>query len=78
MIDLRILISDADKLYNISMDETLDEEIQDAAYNDLWYTIRKISEKLQIVTNGMIDEKTALRMAIHKREEIIKLLERVA
>ena len=66
----------AEKAYVISMDESLDEDTTDAAYNEYWKHLNDIA--MVIIDLIKVDEKTALRMAAHKRDEIVALVSRMA
>jgi long-subunit acyl-CoA synthetase (AMP-forming) len=66
----------AEREHEISMSDAVSEEIQDAAYEEYWKYVRKMAEALVSLIN--VDEKTATRMAVHKRTEIMALLKRLA
>ena len=71
------LIAEAERLHAIAMDDdNLDEDTTDAAYTEYWSYLRKIAAVL--VDLIAVDEKTALRMAAHRRADIAALLARMA
>jgi len=74
--ELKALIEQSKKAHEISLDESLDEDTTDAAYSEYWTYLRKIAA----VLTGLIgvDEKTALRMAAHKADQILDLAKRAA
>ena len=78
------LAADAlDKLSTEAMDalesEPENEELDaaaDKAYKEFWDTCRAIAEMLVDITGGMMDEKTALKMALHKRAGILNIYDK--
>ena len=74
--ELAALIYFAEREYEISRNENLDEETTDAAYAKHWDYLRKIAAMLIDIIN--VDEKTALRMAAFKGPEIMALLKKAA
>ena len=66
----------ADELYETSQDDNLTEETQDAAYIEFYDYLYKIADMLNEYAG--IDRKTGLRMAAHKRNEILTLVKRTA
>lgn len=54
------------------------ETASDELYNEFWDTCRTISAMLVRISGGMIDEKTALRMAVHKRAEIQNIYDKAS
>jgi len=75
--ELKALIVEADKAQEtyLKFDE-IDESKSDEAYEEYWIHLKKIASLIRGLIN--VDENTALRMAIHKKDEIVKLLERAA
>jgi hypothetical protein len=71
--ELEKLLTEADRLYVIAMDDEVDEETQDVAYDEYYETNKKIAAWLEKFTNGMISGNVALRMAVHKKSEIREL-----
>lgn len=70
MIDLK----SAEIHHGRAMNETLDEETQDQEYAYFWEACKRVAAKLVTLTAGAIDEKTALKMAVHKRNEIERII----
>ena len=77
MKDLLKLIQEADCLYSASCDDFISIDAQDRAYEDYHKTIKKIATRIQEITNGKIDARTAARMAHFKRKEIYSLVSRL-
>lgn len=61
-----------DALESEPENESLDAKA-DSLYKEYWIACEKIAAQLVSITGGMFDEKTALRMAIHKRTEIVAI-----
>jgi len=59
-----------------SMDESLSEDVQDAAYTEYWNGLRKFAAV--IVDLIHVEEKVAIRMAIYQRDKIAALVKRTA
>jgi hypothetical protein len=74
--EMKLLYVEAEKAHEISLNEKLDEDTTDAAYAKYWVYLKKIAAI--IVDLIKVDENTALKMAIHKKEKIIDLLSRMA
>jgi len=74
--ELKALIEKAKKAHEASLDEELDEDAADLAYDEYWTHLRKIAAVL--VDLIKVDEKTALRMAAHKADQILDLVKRAA
>ena len=74
--ELKKLIEECGRLHAVSMDESLDEETTDAAYVQYHAATDKAAE----IIIGLIgvDMMTAKRMAHHKRDEIVSLINRTA
>ncbi len=70
MIDLKA----AEIHHSQAMNETLDEDTQDKEYMYFWEACKRIAENLVKLTNGAIDKQTALKMAVHKRNEIERII----
>ena len=68
------LIQDAQALHaqSIILADT-DEEASDKAYTEYWEMNRKIADWIRTFSMGMIDEKTALQMTVHKKGEVLEL-----
>ena len=50
------------------------EEQQDTEYGYFWDSVNEIAKILAKITDGKIDEFTAKRMAVHKRNEIEQII----
>jgi len=74
--ELKSLIEAAKKAHETSLNEELDEETTDAAYEEYWTHLRKIAAVLMSLIS--IDENTALKMAAHKADQILDLANRAA
>ena len=74
--ELESLVYQAEKEYETSFNENLDDETTEAAYDEYWNCIGKIAAVIVELIN--VEEKTAIRMAEHKRTEIIAMLKRMA
>ena len=72
--EIKELIEVSEKYHSKSIDEAKTEAEQDTAYTLYWETINKIAALLCKVIN--IDENTAKKMAVHKKDEIIALINR--
>ena len=73
---LEKLLAEADRLYTISMDDDVEESAQDKAYDQYYDILREIANWLTTFTLGKIDKNVAMRMAVHKRGEILALAKR--
>ena len=73
---LEKLMAEADRLYTISMDDDVEESAQDKAYSEYYDILYEIAKWLTTFSFGKIDEKVAMRMAVHKRSEISALAKR--
>ena len=71
--ELEKLLAEAERLYKIAMDDNVDEDTQDEAYTEYFETNKKIATWLEKFTKGMIKGDVALRMAVHKKSEILEL-----
>ena len=65
--ELEKLLAEAERLYKIAMDDNVDEDTQDVAYNEYYETNRKIAAWLEKFTMGMINGTVALRMGYTKK-----------
>jgi len=74
--ELKTLIEESKKAHEKSLDESLSEDEADAAYSDYWSYLTKIADIL--VELIKVDEKTAIRMAAHKADQILDLVKRAA
>ena len=74
MKTLETLIEEANGLYAVSMDDRYDEDFQDEAYGLFHEKLKDIAAKLEKITCGKINGMVALRMAAHKRSEILSLI----
>jgi hypothetical protein len=76
LVEMKALFAAAEKAHQTSLDENLDEDATDAAYAEYW----TISEKIAAIIIDLIhvDEKVAMRMAIHQKDKIADLLSRMA
>ena len=74
--ELSILLSEVSSLHTQSLNEELPEEVSDELYSRYW---DKANEAAAAVTALIgTDEKTALKMVIHRRNEITTLLGKIA
>ena len=73
---LEKLLAEADRLYAISMDDNTPEDLSDKAYSEYHEILHEIADWLNKFSMGMIDKKTAFRMAVHKKDEISALVKR--
>jgi long-subunit acyl-CoA synthetase (AMP-forming) len=76
LTEMKVLFAAAEKAHKISLDEKLDEDTTDAAYAEYWKNSKKIAAI--IIDLIHVDEKIAMRMAIHQKDRIIDLLSRTA
>ena len=74
--ELEKLLAEADRLYKIAMDDNVDEDTQDIAYSEYFETNKKIAAWIEKFSMGMIKGDVALRMAVHKKSEILELAKR--
>ena len=74
--EMKVLIELAEKAYKISLCEDLDEDTTDAAYTEYWDHLYKIAAIIVDLTK--IDETTALKMAAHKKDKILAIINRMA
>jgi hypothetical protein len=74
--ELKKLIEEARTLHDVSLDEDRPDEETDAAYGEYWKRLEKIADILISITG--VDRKTALRMAVHKADQILDLVKKVA
>jgi hypothetical protein len=72
--ELEKLLAEADRLYKIAMDDNVDEEAQDEAYSEYHEINKKIAAWIEKFSMGMIKGDVALRMAVHKKSEILELV----
>jgi len=76
MAELQTTLEEATRLHALSMRDDLPEEETDAHY-DQYHAVARVAAGLIVKMAGIgIDEKTALRMVIHRRHEILGLLAR--
>jgi hypothetical protein len=78
MNELKRLIKEAKELHEISMNDDRPDEETDAAYLEHWTRLEKIADLIYEMTDGKIDRKTALKMAAHKADQILDLVNKVA
>jgi hypothetical protein len=69
-----LALADARKAVSDSFDEDTDEA--DEAYKAYWEAMREAAALIVKISKNQIDEKTALRMIVHKRGEISALITR--
>jgi hypothetical protein len=78
MNELKRLIKEAKELHEASLDDGKPEDETDAAYAEYWKRLEKIADILCSISGGKIDRKTALRMAAHKADQILDLVNKAA
>jgi hypothetical protein len=76
--ELKALIEKAKKAHDTSFDESLDDDTTDAAYAEYWTLLNRIADVLYSMTGGKIDRNTGLKMAAHKADKIMDLLNKAA
>jgi hypothetical protein len=76
LIEMKSLMYEAERAYEISINESVDEDTADAAYEEYWSFVNRIAGV--IVDLIKVDENTAIKMATHKKDRIMDLLSRMA
>ena len=74
--ELNVLLAECNKLHAASMDEARPEEETDELYAQYWEKAE--SAAAIIISLLAIDKNTALKMVLHRRNEIASLLARAA
>jgi hypothetical protein len=74
--ELENLLNLAERAHSFSLDEGLEESTQDTAYTEYW----DYSQKAAAIIIDLIgvDKNTAMRMAIHKSDKIVSMIQRMA
>ena len=76
MNELKSLLEESNRLHVLYMDESIPEEESDEYYEQFFAIARKAAALVASLIG--INEATALRMIVHKRGDIMKLLARAA
>lgn len=74
--EIKKLMAEAKANFAIAMDEELDEDVQDIAYEIYYDRCKVIADRLVKMTNGKIDFRTAQIMTHHKMPQIEVLIAR--
>ena len=72
--ELNTLLSEVSELHTASLDESAPEEVTDELYTQYWEKAQEASRIVMALID--IDENTALKMVIHRRNDISALLAR--
>jgi hypothetical protein len=75
MNELKKLIEEARQYHIASFDDKLSEEETDTAYAEYLKRLEKIADILCSITGGKIDRQTGMRMAAHKADQILSLVQ---
>ena len=70
--ELEILLTEVSALHTASMDESLPEEVTDELYGQFYDRARQAATLIARMAD--IDDRTALRMVIHRRTDIANLI----
>ncbi|CAK7025372.1 MAG: hypothetical protein DELT_02559 [Desulfovibrio sp.] len=75
---LASLLEELQARYDAFMDESLSEEESDALYALYWEKVEESASVVESISLGSIDHKTAMKMVLHRRADILSLLARAA
>lgn len=73
---LQVVNEQAQTEWDNDIENTELEDIADASYSKFWKACETLAKEIQQITSNTISYQTAMRMAFHKRNEIITAMEK--
>lgn len=72
------LLEEIQARYDACMDESISEDESDALYALYWEKVEEAASVIETMLLGTVDHKTAMKMVLHRSNDILFLLARAA